>query len=376
MHVYIFVGSLYFIHCCLSISPPCTETDYPDESTTAAIGQNVTFECEVDGNCPYFYWFIYLANTSRTNLFERECKNSYKACHEKTYDGRNVLRLTDIDNRVAGYYQCLCASNPPYAFACERLNVVNCQFEVRVNNVLMFNSSNVGPTQTHVINVSEGEYIRVKCPKTSNRHNCPEDSSKMFTATRSHQNCFIECNCSRKGATWVTINVLQRETPTNSSSTTVALHYIASTTSLASYSKEEMTDGNHQQLTACKCIPVVAVLLVSVSILVLVVGALSIYIRYLKTNGFPKPVSTNKAIFSQPVDGTVSTYVNADAGKAATRHTCVPNAEVMVSPMSITDNLEVNCSASKSNDANCDASGYEIPKNMDCTNEIKYETIN
>lgn len=68
-----------------------------------------------------------------------------------------------------------------------------------------------------------------------------QDSSKMFTATRSHQNCYIECNCSRIGATGVTINVLQRETTTTS--TTAAVHYIASTTSLASYSKEQMTDG-------------------------------------------------------------------------------------------------------------------------------------
>ncbi|PIK40201.1 hypothetical protein BSL78_22949 [Apostichopus japonicus] len=226
----------------MSTSERCINSAHQDVSTTAVIGQNVTLECGIYENCPYFAWFIYLANTSRIELFQRECKKSYKACHETTYDGRNVLRLTDMDNRVDGYYQCVCVSKPVYAFACERLVVV-CQFDVYVAKKLVFRSSNVGPMQTHVINVSEDEYIRVKCPKSSNRHNCSDDSSKRFNATRSHQNCFIECNCSRIGATGVTINVLQRETPINSSGTTAALHYIAPTTSLASYNKEHMTDG-------------------------------------------------------------------------------------------------------------------------------------
>ncbi|XP_071833312.1 uncharacterized protein [Apostichopus japonicus] len=368
MHVYFFLGSLSFIHCCMSISTPCAKTTYLDKYTTAVIGQNVTLECGICGNCSYFTWFIYLANTSRIDLSVEQCNKRYKTCHTTADNGRNVLRLTDIDNSVAGYYQCLCAIySLPYAFGCEQLFVF-CQFEVFVKNVSMFNSSNVVHTQTDVINVTEGEDIRVNCPNTSYSHNCSEDSSKTFTAAGSHQTCYIECNCSRIGATGVTINVLQRETTTTSTSTTASVRSIASTKALASYSKEQMTD-------ACNCIPVVAFLLVSVSILVLVVCALTIYIRYLKFNGFPKPVSTNEAIFSQPADATVNKYVNADAGKAATCHISVPHAEAMVSPMSTTDNLEVNCSASTSYDANCDASGYEIPKNMDCTNEIKYDTI-
>ncbi|XP_071833164.1 uncharacterized protein [Apostichopus japonicus] len=324
MHVYFFLGSLFFIHCCMS-SSGCIDYEYRDESTTAVIGQNVTLQCGIYGNCPFFYWFIYLPNTSRIHLYKNECNDNYKICHTTTYDGRNVLRLSDIDNRVAGHYQCLCATNPPYAFACQRLIVV-CQFEVYVEKKLVFNSSSIGNTQTHVINVTEGEYIRVKCPKNSNRHNCSEDSSKRFTATRSHQNCFIECNCSRIGATWVTINVLQRETTTTSkttttsTSTTAAVHSIASTTSLASYSKEQMTDGKtHNPVSAGTGMSsndnyitiVIALVIVAIFLLIVAVG-LCVYLRSSKTKRKSNSETKNKAMFPQSTYASAPTYAMID----------------------------------------------------------------
>ncbi|PIK40200.1 hypothetical protein BSL78_22948 [Apostichopus japonicus] len=296
------------------------------------------------------------------------CNTNYKVCATENRNGQKVLRLTDVSENSAEYYQCKCAFEyrPPTAFSCNQLIVV-CQAQVTVGDLFMtFNGSHTGSTETSVIDIPEDELVQVNCLGLSTFTTSCSEGSSTFTATRYHNNCIISCQSAKGCITKIIMNVLNRETTTTSSthhraSTEAAEHHtathIASTKAGTSYSKEQMSD-------------------VSVSILVLVVGALSIYIRYLKTNGFPKPVSTNEAIFLQPVDATVPTFASADAGKAATCHTCVPYAEAMVSPMSITDNLEVNYSANESNVPNCDASGYEIPKNVDCTNEIKYETIN
>ncbi|XP_071833240.1 uncharacterized protein [Apostichopus japonicus] len=381
MNICIVLGLFCFFHCLICINGRCVQSDYDNRNITAVVGQNVTFKCVQLAGCPRYVWRIFPANAiPHVDILDDMCNTNYKVCATENRNGQKVLRLTDVSENSAEYYQCTCAIEyrPPTAFSCNQLIVV-CQAQVTVGDLFMtFNGSHTGSKETSVIDIPEDELVQVNCLGLSTFTTSCSEGSSTFTATRYHNNCIILCQSANGCTTKIMMNVLNRETTTTSSthhraSTEAAVHHtathIASTKAGTSYSKEQMSD-------ACNCIPVVAVLLVSVSILVLGVGALSIYIRYLKTNGFPKPVLTNKAIFLQPGDATVSTYVNTDAGKATLCHTCVPNTEVMVSPMSITDNHEANCSASKRNVPNCDASGYEIPQNMDCTNEIKYETIN
>ncbi|PIK40202.1 hypothetical protein BSL78_22950 [Apostichopus japonicus] len=373
----------------MSISTLCAKNSYLDKNTTAAIGQNVTLECGIYGNCPYFTWFIYLANTSRIDLLIDQCTNSYRACHATADNGRNVLRLTDIDNRVAGHYQCLCATNPsPYAFACERLIVV-CQFEVRVNNVLMFNSSSIGPTHTHVINVTEGEYIRVKCPKNSNRHNCSEGSSKKFNATRSHQNCYIECKCSRIGATWVTINVLQRETTTTSTATTAAVHFITSTTSLASYSKEPMKDGKtHYPVSAGigmssndNYITIVIALVIVAILLLMVAVGLCVYLRSSKTKRKSNSDTKNKSIFPHSTYAAAPTYAMIDKENNGNTTAGIDVAELKETTTS--DALEsdvdysaVNPKPGHAEEKNVKTTMSNISPKKENKNSMNYETVN
>ncbi|XP_071833266.1 uncharacterized protein [Apostichopus japonicus] len=381
MNICIVLGLFCFFHCLKCINCRCVQSDYDNRNITAVVGQNVTFKCEQLAGCPRYVWRIFPANAiPHVDISDDMCNTNYKVCATENRNGREVLRLTDVSENSAEYYQCTCAhpNLPPTAFSCNQLIVV-CQAQVTVGDLFMtFNGSHTGSTETSDIDIPEDELVQVNCLGLSTFTTSCSEGSSTFTATRYHNNCIISCQSAKGCITKITMNVLNRETTTTSSthhraSTEAAEHHtashIASTKAGTSYSKEQMSD-------ACNFFPVVVVLLVSVSILVLVVGALSIYIRYLKTNGFPKPVSTNEAIFLQPVDATVPTFASADVGKAATCHTCVPYAEAMVSPMSFTDNLEVNYSANESNVPNCDASGYEIPKNVDCTNEIKYETIN
>ncbi|XP_071833256.1 uncharacterized protein [Apostichopus japonicus] len=372
--------SLNFLRCVMCMSQ-CVYSPYGTEETTAAIGQTAIFVCGQTTGCPSYVWRIYPQNSGGISVSEGATNTVYNVHHETTPSGSNVLRVNSIDENSPTFYQCICRypTTTAIAFACQQLTVTTfCQVQILVDSRLeTFNASNVGPMEMSLFSVTEGEHVAVTCAETSTfKTNCSNIGSSNFTISRSQQNCLFECLYREICTAGVIVNVLHRDDTTTIAST----DYSASVTAVTYNSTSSLTyrDTDSKAVTsgACNCIPVEAVLLVSVSILVLVVGALLIYIRYLKTNGFPKPVSTNKAIFLQPVDGPVSTYVNADAGKTATCHTCVPNAEVMVSPMSIRDNHETNCSASKRNVPNCDASGYEIPKNMDCMNEIKYETIN
>ncbi|XP_071833206.1 uncharacterized protein [Apostichopus japonicus] len=319
--MYIFGVLLWFslnILRCVMCLGPCVYSPYGTKETTVAIGQNANFKCEGKIGCPSYVWRIYSQNRGAISVSEGATNTMYRAYHETTPSGSNVLRVNSINENSPTFYQCLCTprTTEATAFACQHLTVITfCQVQVLVESSLeTFNASIDGPTELSLFSVTEGEHVAVTCPETSTfKTNCSNIGSSNFTVSRSQQYCLIECLYRDICTAGVIVNVLHRDDTT----TIAPTDYSASVTAVKNNStlsvtyRDTSTDSKAVKTGGSYLSFLLGLLFAALTVLIIVV-VVCVYIGYYKSNRKTKSIPRDNSMNPASIETAIPTYASVD----------------------------------------------------------------
>ncbi|KAJ8031467.1 hypothetical protein HOLleu_24663 [Holothuria leucospilota] len=194
--IFILIGCCC-VTCCQAESP-CQGFYGATSDVRGLIGENISLICKVPTNCIRGYWKHDNTINPMWLLPEQYSGDTY-LFRFKSLEGLNTLHMYNINERVEGFYTCLCDDyyGNRTTNACFNLSVhvEHCPISVQINGEKRVLDRCGIRKEEEMVHVEVNETITIKCDDEAERRtNCSHIGKRMsFTVKPSHHLCCFSC---------------------------------------------------------------------------------------------------------------------------------------------------------------------------------------